>query len=660
MRNQGRLFKNNRSKKYISSTPGKMLTGELQLTRAGFGFVKEADSSSEIYISRDHLNTAFDRDQVEVKLYAHTHGKHVEGFVTKVIKRYRTRFVGTFHKTAHYGYVIPDDPKIYRDFYISDKNTIKASEGQKVLISLENWPSDHLNPEGTIIDIIGFPGEAGVDIASVAYGHQLQLKFPQTVLAELKNTPVSTIPPEEISQRLDLRDQICFTIDPEDARDFDDAVSLETLENGNFRLGVHIADVSHYVPEGSEIDKEAYNRGTSVYLVDRVIPMLPEELSNDLCSLQPETDKLTYSCIMDVTKQGRVVGYKIVPSVINSKKRYTYEEVQEIIDGKREDPFASRLLLMHTLCKSLTKKRLAGGSIDFETPEVSFSLDETGFPSAIKPKNRLDSHRLIEEFMLLANRTIAEFISRSNKSEAQLPFVYRVHEKPDQEKMAKFLNFLHALSVEIPKGKHNTTNFFQTVLSNIKDSNESFVIREVALRSMMKAVYDIKNIGHFGLGFKHYTHFTSPIRRYPDLSVHRLLKRYTTQPAHRINTSNLIKRLDDICSQSTRMERAAMEAERDSIRLKQNEYISRHIGEEFDGIISGVLSFGIFVELSDTLVEGLVHIQNLTDDYYIYDEESYALIGKESNRRLRLADPVRIRVDKVNLETGKVDFLLVE
>jgi ribonuclease R len=659
LKNQGKLVKNARSRKYTGITTARTVTGEIQITRAGFGFVKESNSNSEIYISRDHLNTALNRDLVEAKLYAHTRGKHIEGYVTKIVKRHRNFFVGTFHKTAHYNYVVPDDPKIYRDFYISEENHKEAKEGQKVLVSLESWQTDHLNPEGRIIDIIGFPGEAGVDIASVAYGHQLHIKFSQPALSELQAIPPATIPKQEIERRLDLRDHICFTIDPEDAKDFDDAVSIETLDNGNLRLGVHIADVSYYVKEGSEIDKEALERGTSVYLVDRVIPMLPEELANNLCSLQPETDKLTYSCIMELTRAGKLVTYHIQPSVINSKRRYSYEQVQDILDGMVQDPYTPQLQLMLSLSRVLLTKRLSEGSIDFETPEVSFTLNEKGFPTAIKRKNRLDSHRLIEEFMLLANCTVTRHIFKLSAGNSPLPFIYRVHEKPDEEKMTKFLNFLHALAIEIPRGKQITSKFFQNILNNLKNSNESFVIREVALRSMMKAVYDTKNIGHFGLGFKNYTHFTSPIRRYPDLTVHRLLKKYAASIPDKVHIGALNKSLDEICTQSTRMERTAMEAERDSIRLKQNEYISRHIGEEYDGIISGVMSFGIFVELTDTLAEGLVHIQNINDDYYIYDEESYSLIGRESNRRLRLADPVRIRVQKVNLETGKVDFDLV-
>jgi ribonuclease R len=659
LRNQGKLFKNSRSKRYISAGSSKTITGEIQLTRAGFGFVKDAVSNKEIYISRDHLNTAFDRDYVEVKRYAHARGRHLEGYVTRIIKRYRQQFVGTFHKTSYYGYVVPDDPKIYRDFFIPEENQHSAREGQKVLVSLDRWKNDHLNPEGTILDIIGFPGEVGVDIASVAYGHRLQLKFSQPALNDVQTIAPAVISQQEIRNRLDLRYQLCFTIDPADAKDFDDAVSIDELDNGHLRLGVHIADVSYYVKENSAIDKDALERGTSVYLVDRVIPMLPEELSNNLCSLQPDTDKLTYSCIMELTQQGKVVQYQLHSSIINSKRRYTYEEVQDILDNKIKDPYALQLQRMHRLSKILTKNRLREGSIDFETPEVAFTLDETGFPQAIERKMRLDSHRLIEEFMLLANRTIAGHIHKLNGQHEQLPFIYRIHEKPDEEKMTKFLNFLEALGIEIPEAKRITSKFFQTILNNLQDSNESFVIREVALRSMMKAAYDIKNIGHFGLGFKDYTHFTSPIRRYPDLTVHRLLKKYTTNAPDKPTIDTLKKSLSEICIQSTKMERTAMEAERDSIRLKQNEYINQHVGEEFDGIISGVTSFGIFVELTDTLVEGLVHIQNINDDYYIYDEESFSLIGRDSNRRLRLADPVRIRVQKVNLETGRVDFILI-
>ena len=385
--------------------------------------------------------------------------------------------------------------------------------------------------------------------------------------------------------------------------------------------------------------------------------MLPEHLSNELCSLQPQTDRLTFSCVMEFSPAGDLINYKISPSIIHSKRRFNYEEVQSIIDNKANDEYYSMLNDMMQFSKQLTRKRLSESGIDFETPEVEFELDDTGFPIAINRKQRLNSHRLIEEFMLAANKTVAEHIKKISSQNFTYPFIYRVHAKPDSDKMKKLLEFLKAIGYQIKMNKKDISAFFQKLLNDIKGTKEEIVIEEIALRSMMKAIYDTKNVGHFGLGFEDYTHFTSPIRRYPDLIVHRLLKQYLN--GSNIDKNVVTKKLRKICDQSSTMEKLALEAERESVRLKKNEYISLHVGEEFVGVISGVMSFGIFVELVDTLVEGLIHITNLDDDYYIFDEKSYSLIGRDTNRVLRLGDTVRIIVDTVNLEVGKVDFRLV-
>jgi len=653
----GRISKETEGLRISSATGKKIIVGELRITRSGFGFVREPDSKIDVFINRDHLNTAFDRDIVEVKLYARYRGKNQEGFVTKVVERKRTQFVGTFHQTKYYGFMVPDDSRVYRDFFIPKENQKNVKDGQKVLVALEKWDTDHLNPEGKILEIIGFPGEPGVDVASVAYSFSLAIKFPEDVEAEAHGMK-SDIDKTEIKNRLDLRKLEIFTIDPPDAKDFDDAVSLENSGNGNFKLGVHIADVCHYVTKNSIFDKEAYERGTSVYLVDRVIPMLPESLSNQLCSLQPDQDKLTYSCIMEITAEGEVVNYDILPTVIRSKKRFSYEEVQHIINEKDDNVFYPTLNEMMKLSKILTKKRFKEGGIDFETPEVDILLDQQGFPVKIIRKERLDSHRLIEEFMLLANKTVATHIQKKIVREKKIPFIYRIHEKPDEEKMKKFFDFLYALGVKFQPAKQVTSVYLQKLLRAIKGTKEEFVIEEVALRSMMKAEYATNNIGHFGLGFENYTHFTSPIRRYPDLIVHRLLKEYGKNNTIE-KTDDKVKHLNKVCDKSNSMERIALEAERESIKQKQIEYISQKIGEEFQGIISGVMSFGIFVELMDTLVEGLVHIKELDDDYYIYDEKTYTLVGRDTDRILRLGDEVRIKVARVNPEEGKVDFTLL-
>ncbi len=653
----GRLQKDSKSGGYILSSKTKKIIGELRLTRSGFGFVVQNDDDADVYISRDHLNTALNKDIVEVKLYARRRGKNLEGFVTKVIERKKSQFVGTFHKTNYYGFMVPDDRRIYRDFFIPKEKQKDAKEGQKILVGLEKWDTDHLNPEGKVLEILGFPGEAGVDVAAVAYSFGIATTFPERVEKEASQIKTE-IEAGELKRRLDLRDLETFTIDPVDAKDYDDAVSLGILENGNYLLGVHIADVSFFVAENSHLDKEAFKRGTSVYLVDRVIPMLPENISNKICSLQPNEDKLTYSCIMELNQLGDLISYEIKPSVINSNFRFTYEEAQQIIDDNKDSAFANTLINMMHLSKILLKKRFNEGGINFETPEVSFNLDQRGFPISIIKKERLDSHRLIEEFMLMANKTVAQHIQRTGLGKEKRHFIYRIHEKPDREKMKNFFEFLHALKIKFQPAKNVTSQYFQILLNSIKGRKEEIVIEEVALRSMMKAVYSTNNIGHFGLGFEDYTHFTSPIRRYPDLTVHRLLKQYG-QGSQAQQNREKAQILQKICEQSNITERTAMEAERESIRLKQGEYISQKIGEEFKGIISGVMSFGIFVELIDTLVEGLVHIRNLDDDFYIYDEKTYTLIGRDTGFKLRLGDEVKIRVDEVNLEEGKVDFALI-
>jgi len=422
---------------------------------------------------------------------------------------------------------------------------------------------------------------------------------------------------------------------------------------------VHIADVSHYVQEKSEIDKEAWKRGTSIYLVDRVVPMLPEHLSNNLCSLKPEEDRLSFSCFMDINEEMEVVDYKITPSVINSKSRYNYEEAQDIIDSVNEDAFALQLRQMHSLSKRLIEKRFEQGGIDFETPEVRFILNDKGKPTKIVPKKRLDSHRLIEEFMLLANQTVARHIKNiSPKKSNLLPFIYRIHEKPDEQKMLRFFELLSALEIPYKPVKRISSKYFQHILTSIKGSNEETVIEEVALRSMMKAIYSEKNLGHFGLGFKDYTHFTSPIRRYPDLVVHRLLKLYADE--EQTMPSNLLTQLQKTTKQATKMERLAMEAERESIKLKKAEYLANFVGETFNGLVSGILPFGFFVELHETFIEGRIRLEDMLDDFYIHDEKSFSLIGRDSEKVIRLGDEVKIRVENVDTERKMIDFVLLE
>jgi ribonuclease R len=642
------------------SLPQKMqrVRGELRLTKSGYGFVEVEGQDLDIFIAQPNLNTALDRDIVDVQLYAASRGKRLEGFISKIITRFRTHIVGTYHKTEFYSFVVPDDPKIYRDIIVREDKNLDAKDGQKVLVKFEKWDRDQHNPEGAITEILGNPDDPGVDVVSVAYSFNLPVSFPDHVEKESENISAD-LSSVEMDGRLDLRNLTCFTIDPVDAKDFDDAISLENLENGNWELGVHIADVSFYVEQNSIIDKEAFRRGTSVYLVDRVIPMLPEHLSNELCSLKPELDRLTFSCFMEFDPNLEVINYRISPSIIKSNRRFNYVEVQDIINGKLDDPLYGKLKLMHQLSKALTEKRFRDGGIDFETPEVRFVLDEKGQPVEVIPVKRLDSHRLVEEFMLAANQTVAKHIFKiSPQKNKLLPFLYRVHEQPNEEKLNKFFEFLNALQVSYKPIKKITSKYIQELLQSIKGTKEELLIEEVALRSMMRAVYSEKNIGHFGLGFKDYTHFTSPIRRYPDLTVHRLLKQYSKST--RQISNNQFDYLKKIAEQATKMERLAMEAERESIKLKQTEYISKHIGEEFRGLVSGVTSFAIFVELETTFIEGTIHIADLIDDFYIYDEKTYSMIGRDTEKVIRMGDEVLVRVESVDLEKRMTHFSLLE
>ena len=656
---EGKIFKYKRGR----LGAGRKMTevvGKLHVKTQGYGFLITEDEESDIFISQSNMGTALHGDTVKVLLFARpSEGKSHEGEVVEVLKRARKNIVGTFQQGKYWSIVVPDDLKIQRDFYIAPEDTLNARNGQKVVINLVDWEDEHTNPVGRVVEILGEPEQPGVDIVSVARSYDLPARFSGKALAEAKNVS-DQIPETEINRRLDWREELTFTIDPIDSKDFDDAVSLKILENGNYLLGVHIADVSHYVKQGSQLDKESQDRGTSVYLVDRVVPMLPEWISNEMCCLKPNEDKLAFSVLIELNPSADMVNYEIKKSIIHSDRRFTYEEVQEIIDGKKKDKrFTDPIMHMFDLSKKLIEKREQRGSLDFASQEVRFKLNDEGKPVSIEKLVQLDSHRIIEEFMVLANSIVAVHTAKHLKEKTGeiLPFPYRIHERPNREKLKDFTKFTRALGIDFTPKKRVTPKLFQNLQHSIKGTGIQVLVEEVMIRTMMKARYSTRNDGHFGLALKHYCHFTSPIRRYPDLMTHRLLKQYLNEPK-----AQFIKKreLEKICEHATEQEIKAMEAERASVKVKQLEFMQDKIGETFHGIISGVTSFGIFVEITDYLIEGMVHITNLRDDYYIYEETKYRLVGQYNGQVYQLGDPVVVMVALVNPEERIIDFDLVE
>ncbi len=641
------------------------LVGVLEIKKQGLGFVNIVDSDVRIFVAPRFLSTAMHGDTVEVSLFAQPKkkkddGSLPEGEVTKVLTRARSTVVGTLEHSRGAYVVVPDDRRMGADVFVDKDQLAGAQQGNKVVVQIESWGVSHSNPQGRILQVLGNAGEVSAELRSVFHEYQLPLGFPPEVVRESETISLE-IPQSEIDRRLDFRGEVCFTIDPEDAKDFDDAVSLEELENGLLKLGVHIADVSYYVKEGTALDREALQRGTSVYFPNAVIPMLPEKLSNELCSLRPNEDRLAYSVFMHMTPQGVVKDYEIRETVIRSKRRFTYEQVQEILDGKKKelkaDDFAEKVRVMHALSKTLTKKRMKEGSIDFDSAEAKFLYDEEGKPVEIIKKVRLDSHRLVEEFMLAANRTVGRHIGLPRQEGNPKPFLYRIHDAPPPDRLKELSLFVSKFGYKLHADGGVSSKGLQRLLEQVRGSEVENVINEVTLRSMAKAVYSEKNIGHYGLAFDYYSHFTSPIRRYPDLFIHRVLKEYA-RGASLDHVREIQRRLPAVAQQTSARERVAMEAERAGVKVMQVEYMKRHLGDEFHGVISGVTHYGFFVEVNDLLVEGMVHVRDMEDDYYVYDEKKYALIGRETGNQFRLGDAVNVKVVRVNPEEREIDFVL--
>ena len=653
-----------RIKKDKFAVPERMglITGKLQVHKKGFGFlIPENEDENDVFIPSSCMNGAMNGDRILVQITRDDlNGKKREGEVAEILERANTKVIGVYEESRNFGFVVPEDTRLTQDIFISKKDSNGAKHGDVVIVKVVKWADKRRSPEGIITEVLGKKGEKGLDILTIIKKHGLPEEFPEKVLKYAEGIS-EEIDPAEIARRKDIRDLRMVTIDGEDAKDLDDAVSIERLDNGNYRLGVHIADVSHYVREKNPLDKEALKRATSVYLIDRVIPMLPKKLSNGICSLNPNVDRLTLSCFMEIDKKGKVLAHEIDETVIKTNERMTYTDVTKILEGKADEELLKRydyliedFKTMEELCLILREKRRKRGAIDFEFEESKIILNELGRPIDIKPYERAIANRIIEEFMLVCNETIAENMYWQN-----LPFVYRVHEEPDDEKLQRFKDFIHNLGYTIKSSQEIHPRALQEILEKVQGKPEETVVSTLLLRSMMQARYSPECAGHFGLAAQYYCHFTSPIRRYPDLQIHRIIKENLNGKINDKRRERLAVIVDEAAKQSSEMERLAEDAEREVDDLKKAEYMMDRIGEEYDGIISSVTSFGIFVELSNT-IEGLVHITDLDDDYYVYDEAHLMLIGERTKNIYRLGDTVKVRCSRVDIDNREIFFDIVK
>lgn len=647
-----------RLQEYLTDT---LITGIIRIEH-GRGILQSSEFKKPVTIKRKNLYTALDGDKVLVKLLGVKNNDRQYGEVIEIVSRAEHKIIGTIEHDAGLFFLVPSDEKYYIDFVVPERNLKHAQHGDRVLARLVEWNDPNKSPVAKVIQILGRSGDIATESERIIYEFKLPKEFPESVEREAAEIP-ARIPQSEIRRRLDLRNKLTITIDPIDAKDFDDAVSLEVLPNGNYLLGVHIADVSYYVREKSEIDREAFRRGTSVYLVDQVIPMLPEKLSNDLCSLRPNRVRLTYSVLMEFDNKLNLVRYEITESVIKSRKRLNYDEVYEFLKSGREpkNEIEKLLVELNNFAQRLREKRFSQGGINFETVEVRFVLDEDKNPISAYLKESNIATQLIEECMLAANKTVAEHIQKlmaKHRLKTELPFVYRIHEQPELEKIKGVVNFFKMMSIN---AKNLTSaKAINKFLKQFEGRPEKPIVHQLLIRAMQKAIYSPDNIGHYGLGFKYYTHFTSPIRRYPDLVVHRLLKIYNKGIPNE-NELHRLSRIVDIASdQSSEREIVAMEAERESVRLMLTILASENVGKEFTGTISGVTNFGLFVVLDTIYTEGLIPIRDLLDDYYIYDERNIRLIGKRKGKIYKFGDRVATRIVEVDVEKRKVWLKLVE
>ncbi|SEK96388.1 ribonuclease R [Parapedobacter koreensis] len=647
------LFKEVEKGKYALKELKAFVVGRVDMTADGSAFiVPEDEFEDDIYIAPRKLRQALHGDRVKVHAYEKRRGKRKEGEVVEILERARTEFTGTITISPRFAFFIADDRKMLNDIFVPLADLNGAQDGEKVVVSITEWPQDSKNPVGRVKHVLGKKGENNTEMNAILADFGFPLAFPTAVEQEAEAFPAE-ISAEEIAKRRDFRPITTFTIDPVDAKDFDDALSFQPLPNGHYEIGIHIADVTHFVRPDTALDKEAFERGTSVYLVDRVIPMLPERLSNDLCSLRPNEDRLVFSAVFEMDKSANIISEWFGKAIIHSDRRFSYEEAQEVLDNKEGD-FAQELLTLNELAYILRDHKFKHGAISFETKEVKFHLDENGKPLGVYVKERKDAHKLIEDFMLLANRRVAEFIGKQGKGKAKKTFVYRVHDAPNAETIAGFAQFAARFGYKLnTKSDRETARSLNHLMERIEGTKEQNVLTTLAIRSMAKAIYTTKKTSHYGLAFDYYTHFTSPIRRYPDVMVHRLLEHYLAGAK-----SANAEAYEKFCEHSSQMEKKAADAERASVKYKQAEFLQNQVGEAYLGIISGVTEWGMYVEIEENKCEGMVRLRDITDDFYALDEKNYAIIGQRKKKRYQLGDEVRIRVKKVDLAKRQIDFTL--